>query len=403
MISKSTLDVGSGTTPADFVYSGDTLVWKRYYDTGLWVHPLNTVDVTFTDFEMRNSSLTERSVINWGDGRSDAVFDSALHGDTDPPPGALSINHTIASGTGTHAIEVLSPKDEITFINFGHSGSGDLGGTIDITEYPNIVEFICNDHGVENFIDTNPTGKTALYRIELKGNALTSFPDTSNYPVLQRLYLQDSTVSLGAIPDNLPDTLIQLLLANSGITGQIPRGISDERRLPSNLAQFSVDGNSNLSGTVLNSDFGLNMNGITLNNCNFSGSIPSLRFGNIRQRLVRFYGQNNSFTSIADPFVVYAPTIPTVIDIGLADFRIHNNNIPKADIIRALLAFYIAYVVDNKPGITNGYIRMNGNGNSIGDNELIDPNASLNDPTFDVTVGEAKTALAGKGFNTILL
>lgn len=128
-----------------------------------------------------------------------------------------------------------------------------------------------------------------------------------------------------------------------------------------------------------------------------------MRFGNIRQRLARFYGQNNSFTSIADPFVVYAPTNPSTIDIGLEDFRIHGNNIPKADIIRALLAFYIAYVVDNKTTQTSGYIRMNGNGNSIGNNELIDPNASLNDPTFDVTVGEAKTALVSKGFDTILL
>ena len=46
---------------------------------------------------------------------------------------------------------------------------------------------------------------------------------------------------------------------------------------------------------------------------------------------------------------------------------------------------------------------MNGNGNSIGDNELIDSNASLNDPTFDVSVGEAKTALVIRGFDTILL
>ena len=391
MISKTTLDVGSGDTPADFVYSGDTLVWKRYYDTGLWVHPLNTVNVTFTDFEALSIS-GDGVTINWGDGKINLANDS------------IDIDHTINANTGIKAIEVVSPKDDVSIINFGASGNDSLGGTIDITEYNNLTEFYCNGHGVENFIDTNPTGKTTLDKIELKGNALSSFPDTSNYPVLKRLYLQDSTVSLGAIPDNLPDTLIQLLLGNSGITGQIPRGINDERRLPSSLAQFSVKDNSNLSGTVLNSDFGLNANGLNFSSCNFSGSIPSLRFGNIRQRLARFYGQNNSFTSIADPFVVYAPLNPSVSDIGLANFRIHNNNnIPKADIIRALLAFYIAYVVDNKPAITNGYISMDGNGNSIGDNELIDLNASLNDPTFDVTVGQAKTALFSKGFDTILL
>ena len=390
MISKTTLDVGSGNTPADFVYSGDTLVWKRYYDTGLWVHPLNTVNVAITDFEALSIS-GDGVTINWGDGKINLANDST------------DIDHTINANTGIKAIEVVSPKDDVSIINFGASGNGSLGGTIDITEYDNLTEFYCNGHGVESFIDTDPTGKTALDRIELKGNALSSFPDTSNYPILRRLYLQNSTVSLGAIPDNLPDTLIQLLLGNCGITGQIPRGSNDERRLPSNLAQFSVADNSNLSGTVLNSDFSLNANGLTLSSCNFSGSIPSLRFGNIRQRLARFYGQNNSFTSIADPFVVYAPTNPSTIDIGLEDFRIHGNNIPKADIIRALLAFYIAYVVDNKTTQTSGYIRMNGNGNSIGNNELIDPNASLNDPTFDVTVGEAKTALVSKGFDTILL
>jgi hypothetical protein len=391
MISKTTLDVGSGNTPADFVYSGDTLVWKRYYDTGLWVHPLNTVDVTFSNVGVGTTS-GDGATINWGDGKINLV--------TGVPP----ITHTIDANAGTHAIEIVSPKDDVSVINFGGSGNNSLGGTIDITEYDNLIEFYCDGHGVENFIDTNPTGKTALDKIDLRENALTSFPDTSDYPVLKRLYLQNSTVSLGAIPDNLPDTLIQLLIANSGITGQIPRGINDERRLPPQLAQFSVNSNSNLSGTVLNSDFGSNANGLNLYNCNFSGSIPSLRFGNSNQRLAKFFGQLNSFTSIADPFVVYAPTTPTVDDIGLSDFRIHNNSsIPKADIIRALLAFYIAYVVDNKPGITDGYIKMNGNGNTINNNELIDPSASLNDPTFDISVGEAKTALAGKGFNTILL
>ena len=392
MISKTTLDVGGGTTPANFVYSGDTLIWKRYYDTGLWVHPLNTVNVAITDFEALSIS-GDGVTINWGDGKSNLAND------------LTDIDHTINANTGIKAIEVVSPKDDVSIINFGASGNDSLGGTIDITEYDNLTEFYCNGHGVESFEDSNPTGKTALNRIELKHNALSSFPDTSNYPVLKYLYLQHSTVSLGAIPDNLPDNLIQLLLRDSGITGQIPRGINDERRLPPKLAQFSVADNSNLSGTVLNSDFGNNANGLNFSNCNFSGSIPSLRFGNTSQRLARFYGQNNSFTSIADPFVVYAPSNPDVDDFGLAEFRIdNNNNIPKADIIRALLAFYIAYVVDNKPAIdTSGYISMENNGNDIDDSELIDPNAWINDPTFDVTVGQAKTALVSKGFDTIKL
>ena len=392
MISKTTLDVGGGTTPANFVYSGDTLIWKRYYDTGLWVHPLNTVNVAITDFEALSIS-GDGVTINWGDGKSNLAND------------LTDIDHTINANTGIKAIEVVSPKDDVSIINFGASGNDSLGGTIDITEYDNLTEFYCNGHGVESFEDSNPTGKTALNRIELKHNALSSFPDTSNYPVLKYLYLQHSTVSLGAIPDNLPDNLIQLLLRDSGITGQIPRGINDERRLPPKLAQFSVADNSNLSGTVLNSDFGKNANGLNFSNCNFSGSIPSLRFGNTSQRLARFYGQNNSFTSIADPFVVYAPSNPDVDDFGLAEFRIdNNNNIPKADIIRALLAFYIAYVVDNKPAIdTSGYISMENNGNDIDDSELIDPNAWINDPTFDVTVGQAKTALVSKGFDTIKL
>ena len=391
MISKTTLDVGGGTTPANFVYSGDTLIWKRYYDTGLWVHPLNTVNVAITDFEALSIS-GDGVTINWGDGKSNLAND------------LTDIDHTINANTGIKAIEVVSPKDDVSIINFGASGNDSLGGTIDITEYDNLTEFYCNGHGVESFEDSNPTGKTALNRIELKHNALSSFPDTSNYPVLKYLYLQHSTVSLGAIPDNLPDNLIQLLLRDSGITGQIPRGINDERRLPPNLAQFSVADNPNLSGTLLNSDFGRNANGLNFSNCNFSGSIPSLRFGNTSQRLARFYGQNNSFTSIADPFVVYAPSNPSATDIGLEDFRIHGNNIPKDDIIRALLAFYIAYVVDNKPAIdTSGYISMENNGNDIDDSELIDPNAWINDPTFDVTVGQAKTALVSKGFDTIKL
>ena len=385
MISKSTLDVGSGDTPADFVYSGDTLVWKRYYDTGLWVHPLNTVNVTFTDFKPLSIS-GDGVTINWGDGKINLADDS------------IDIDHTINANTGIKAIEVVSPKDDVSIINFGASGNDSLGGTIDITEYNNLTEFYCNGHGVENFIDTNPTGKTTLDNIELKGNALSSFPDTSNYPVLKRLYLQDSTVSLGAIPDNLPDTLIQLLLGNSGITGQIPRGSNDERRLPPGLAQFRVHGNSNLSGTLLNSDFGRNANGLNFGTCNFSGSIPSLRFGNTNQRLFTFYGQNNSFTSIADPFVVYAPLTPSAIDVGLAVFGINSNNIPKADILRALQAFYIAYVVDNKPAITSGYIRMNNQTPNAG---IVDSDTLPDYPS--ITVLSATQALTAKGFDTILL
>lgn len=390
MISKTTLDVGSGNTPADFVYSGDTLVWKRYYDTGLWVHPLNTGNVTFSPFSVLSISGAG-ATINFGDGKINLANDST------------AIFHTIDANTGIGAIEIVSPKDDISIINFGQPGNGSLGGTIDITEYNNLTEFYCNWHGVENFIDTNPTGKTRLDRIFLRGNALSSFPDTSNYPVLKRLYLQNSTVSLGAIPDNLPDTLNFLSVVNSGITGQIPRGINDERRLPPNLAEFQVADNSNLSGAVLNSDFSKNTTKISISNCNFSGSVPSLRFGTGTQKLGKFTGHGNGFTSIADPFVVYAPTNKTKNNIGLFWIRIDGNNISKADIIRALLAFYIAYVVDNKQTITNGYIRMNGNGNSIGDNELIDPTASPNDPTYDVTVGQAKAALFSKGFDTILL
>jgi hypothetical protein len=393
MISKSTLDVGSGTTPADFVYSGDTLVWKRYYDTGLWVHPLNTVNVTFTDFQAQSIS-GDGVTINWGDGEINLANDST---NNNPNP----ITHTIDANAGTKAIEIVSTKDDVSRINFGTSGNGTLGGTIDITEYPNIVEFVCNNQGLENFVDSSPTEKTSFGGLYLTGNALTSFPDTSSYTNLGELYIYNNTAALGAIPSNLSNKIVQLLIYNSNLSGEIPHG-----NLPSSpgVAQFAVLSNPLLTGSVLNSDFTENLNGCNVYNCNFTGSIPSLRWGSSNQRLVNFSAQNNAFDSIADPFVVYAPTIPTGADIGLAYFRIHNNNnIPKADIIRALLAFYIAYVVDNKPGITNGYIRMHGNGNSIGDNELIDPSASLNDPTFDISVGEAKTALAGKGFNTILL
>ena len=499
MISKSTLDVGSGTTPADFVYSGDTLVWKRYYDTGLWVHPLNTVNVTFTDFQAQSIS-GDGVTINWGDGEINLANDST---DNNPNP----ITHTIDANAGTKAIEIVSPKDDVTLINFGNSGNGTLGGTIDITEYPNIVEFICENHGVENFVDSSPTEKTSLAGLNLSHNALTSFPDTSSYTSLARLYIHNNTAAMVvpdsdkymtisgaglaevngsyirpegilltlqyelkddvgnvlyeiqrgsfyeywrivrksdseiiyeidtsnssptqdtvpltgwqtvlagaepaptvsftplAIPSNLPNNIVQLLIYNSGLSGEIPHG-----NLPSSpgVAQFAVRSNSLMTGSVLNSDFTQNLNGCTIYNCNFTGSVPSLRWGSATQRLVSFNAQNNAFTSIANPFVVYASAAPNAGDVSLKTFNISANNIPKADILRALQAFYVAFVVANKPAIPLDPITGKG-GDIRMDTQT--PNAGiLNSDTLPdypaVTVGDAKTALLAKGFTSILL
>ena len=129
MISKTTLDVGGGTTPANFVYSGDTLIWKRYYDTGLWVHPLNTVNVAITDFEALSIS-GDGVTINWGDGKSNLAND------------LTDIDHSIYANTGIKAIEVVSPKDDVSIINFGASGNDSLGGTIDILNIIILLSFI---------------------------------------------------------------------------------------------------------------------------------------------------------------------------------------------------------------------------------------------------------------------
>jgi hypothetical protein len=272
-----------------------------------------------------------------------------------------------------------------------------LSGTIDITSFISLTSFFCNDNAVVNFTDANPTVKTGLRFLSLNQNALASFPDTSDYTGLGYLFISNNAAALGAIPSNLPNGIVQLILSNSGLSGEIPHG-----NLPSipGVAQFSVADNPLLTGSVLNSDFTKNLNGLTLSNCSFTGSIPSLRWGAFSQRLARFDANGNSLSAIEDPFVIYATptTVPVSNDLSLKEFRIHNNNIPKADILRALQAFYVAFVVDNKPGVTAGTIRMDSQTPNAG---IIDSD-TLPDYT-SITVLSATQALAAKGFTTISL
>jgi Leucine-rich repeat (LRR) protein len=239
---------------------------------------------------------------------------------------------------------ILQNNPNVTVINCGAS-SPTLGGTINLSAFPNLQEFYCNDNNItaisgyansnlqvfqvynnklSNFFDM--TSFPNLFNFRCDRNNLTNFPNVSGLNQLAnfRCHLNEIT---GTIPSLTGLTNLQLFYCNSNkLTGPFPslNGLSALREF---YCQQQT-GNSRIQGT-LGSFNGLN--NLQIFNCSnnqISGPIPNL---NGLNNLQDFRCALNLFTDFAGGSV--SPT--------LGNFLAQGNQL-NASAVNNILASFVA-------------------------------------------------------------
>ena len=199
------------------------------FSLNFWTNLSFTAGKVITGF---SSTFTNALTVNWGDGT------------TTPLTSGLGVNKTLGT---TNAIGLEPNNSVVTRINCGTS-SPKLSGTIDLSAFPNLTGFTCNDNnittigGYENnanlisisFIVNQVTGSipslsalTNLVLFSCHSNQLTgSIPSLSGLNALQdfRCYLNNLT---GSIPSLVGLTQLRYFycsdqLGATKLTGSIP-------------------------------------------------------------------------------------------------------------------------------------------------------------------------------------
>ena len=181
-------------------------------------------------------------------------------------------------------------NNTVTAINCGTS-SPRLGGTVDISAFPNLQEFRCNSNDITAI--SGYANNSNLTFITVLNNKITgSIPSFTGTPNLATAFFNNNLYS-GSIPNynsalrNLQCSINQLTgtipnftnnnwlffqaHTNAGLTGPIPPALSSQ----SVMVNFIVH-KCSLTGTVPNIDNCVAMRRFLLADNNFSGSIPNL-------------------------------------------------------------------------------------------------------------------------------
>jgi Leucine-rich repeat (LRR) protein len=303
---------------------------------------------------------------------------------------------------------ILQNNPNVTAINCGTS-SPRLGGTIDLSQFANLTEFICQGNDVTSiaghttnnnlikldFDDNKVTGSIPIYPansaltyLNCQGNPLTgpipsllSFPNLTNFycancqlsssippilshPNLKVFYCSDNQLT-GSIPA-LPSSITHCTFYNNQLTGPIP-SVSGS----TNLSLFYCFGNGltgsipSLNGLTKLMDFRCQgQTGVTklrgsipsLNDNNslilfacsaneLTGSIPNLT-NNIK--LESFYCDRNQLTGFAGGSVSNT----------LGQFEAYNNQLTSTVVNNLLSAFVAAGRTTGTP-IVNGTCILN--------------------------------------------
>lgn len=106
----------------------------------------------------------------------------------------------------------------------GNSFSGQIPATA-IIALSSLEELFLDNNRLEGEIPASLKGLSSLKRLELQSNSFSGeFPDLGS---LQNLYFLDASNNFisGEIPENLPPSLVEILLRNNSVGGKIPEGI----------------------------------------------------------------------------------------------------------------------------------------------------------------------------------
>jgi hypothetical protein len=203
MILNQAKRIEKGTTDVMAVYRGTTLVWSAAKEE-LWTFA-SSVSSAITGFR--------------------AVFTGAVNlllGNTSTAlTSNATTNHNVSSGTPTLS---LSSPASVTSIVCGTS-SPKLGGTIDVSSFPNLTSITCAGNGITKFQGYGAL--TNLIEINLSNNELNQvgFETLSNKPGLRTLNFSGSVSNqyinwTGAFPDlSAITTLATVNINNSSLTG----------------------------------------------------------------------------------------------------------------------------------------------------------------------------------------
>jgi hypothetical protein len=200
MIFDEVIKIEKGTTDVQFVYLGTKLVWPKK----LWAFA-SGISSTITGFR----SVFTGAVNLLLDNISIALTSNA------------TTNHNISSNILTLS---LSSPASVTSIVCGTS-SPKLGGTIDVSAFPNLTSITCANNGITRFKGYGSL--TNLIDINLSNNEFNQvgFETLSNKPGLRTLNFAASIANLyinwtGAFPDlSAITTLVTVNINNSSLTG----------------------------------------------------------------------------------------------------------------------------------------------------------------------------------------
>jgi hypothetical protein len=200
MILNQAKKIEKGTTDVMAVYRGSTLVWPL--EKALWAFA-SGLSGTITGF---------RAVFT---GAVNALFGSAST--------ALTSNVSANLNASSPSLTLSSPSS-VTSITCGTS-SPKLGGTIDVSSFPNLTSITCAGNGITKFQGYGAL--TELVDIVLNNNEFNQvgFETLTNKPNLRTLNFGGSVNNqyinwTGAFPDlSAITTLVTVSINNSSLTG----------------------------------------------------------------------------------------------------------------------------------------------------------------------------------------
>ena len=244
-----------------------------------WTNLSSTADKVITGFK---STFTNSLTVNWGDGT------------TTPLTSGVSVNKTLGA---TNAIELETNNAVVTLINCGTS-SPKLGGTVDLSAFPNLQDFRCHSNDITAISDYSQ--KSTLTHLLFHDNLITG--PILNLSALTNLqfFSCDRNQLTGSIPSL--SGLVNLISFNSflnPLSGSIPSldGLTA-------LKQFRCY-NNGLTGSIPNLSQATNLE---LFFC-YSNQLSSFAGGSVSNTLGHFVAANNplnqsSIDAILSAFVV---------------------------------------------------------------------------------------------------
>jgi hypothetical protein len=237
-----------------------------------WTNLSSTAGKVITGF---NSTFTNALTVNWGDGT------------TTPLTSGVNVNKTLGT---TNAIELETNNAVVTQINCGTS-SPRLGGTVDISAFPNLQQFRCNSNDI-----------TALSGYAQNSNlTLVNFTDnkvTETIPSLSALtnmldFNCAGNLLTGTIPNlNALSGLQSFVCSSNGLSGPLPN-LNSNTDLRSFGCADQFGTGAGITGPIPNLDNNTALRNFFCHNNKLTGSIPNLSENKL---LINFFCFANQLT-----------------------------------------------------------------------------------------------------------